>query len=134
MVVDVLVAGTADDKGLAAAGGHPQDPLRLWFPPVGVEIFQRPDVMHFDLVSRSAEFAGIGQEPLDQFRQVTVPDAWRVVVEGPWCDVARQADAAPFGHQWRSSALAVDDDAKTASPTMLGIEHGNGSGGRPEGP
>jgi hypothetical protein len=54
VAVDVLVAGAADNEGLAAAGGHPLDPLGLLFPPFRVEVFQRLNVMHFDLFPRAA--------------------------------------------------------------------------------
>ncbi len=52
--MDVLVAGAADDKGLAVAGGHPRDPFGLVFPSPGVEVFEGTDMVHLDLVPRSA--------------------------------------------------------------------------------
>lgn len=52
--MDVLVADAADDEGLAAAGGHPPDPFGLVFPPLGVEVFEGTNMMHLDLVPRSA--------------------------------------------------------------------------------
>ena len=52
--MDVLMADAADDKGLAAAGGHPRDPFGLVFPPPGVEVFEGTDMVHLGLVPRSA--------------------------------------------------------------------------------
>jgi hypothetical protein len=52
--VDVLVAGAADDEGLAAACSHPRDPFGLVFLPLGVEVFEGTDMVHLDLVLRSA--------------------------------------------------------------------------------
>ena len=60
------MADAADDKGLAAARGHPRGPFWLVFPPLGVEVFEGTNVVHLDLVPRSALFAGVGQEPLDK--------------------------------------------------------------------
>ena len=48
--MDVLVADAADDKGLAAASGHPRDPFGLVFLPLGVEVFAGTYVVHLDLV------------------------------------------------------------------------------------
>jgi hypothetical protein len=50
--MDVLVAGAADDKGLAVAGCHPRGPFGLVFLPLGVEVFEGPDVVHLGLVPR----------------------------------------------------------------------------------
>ena len=52
--MDALVAGAADDEGLAAACGHPRGPFRLLLPPFGVEVFECPDVVHLDLIPRVA--------------------------------------------------------------------------------
>ena len=64
--MDVFVADAADDKGLAAACSHPRGPFGLVFPPLGVEAFEGTNVVHLDLVPRSAYFAGVGQKPLDK--------------------------------------------------------------------
>jgi hypothetical protein len=61
------MAGAADDEGLAAARGHPHDPLRWFFPPFQVQVFECANVMHLDLCSGAAEFAGVSQKPLNEF-------------------------------------------------------------------
>jgi hypothetical protein len=65
--VDAFVAGAAHDEGLAAARGHSQGPFRELRPPFGVEVFERPDVVHLNLMLGAAEFAGVGQESLHEF-------------------------------------------------------------------
>jgi len=52
--MDVLVADAADDKGLAAACGHPRGPFGLVCPPPGVEVLEATDMVHLDLVPGSA--------------------------------------------------------------------------------
>ena len=61
------MAGAADDEGLAVACGHPYGPFGLLLSPLGIEVFEGPDMVHLDLVSRAAWFAGVGQKPLDEF-------------------------------------------------------------------
>ncbi len=64
--MDAVVADAADDKGLAAARSHPRSPFRLVLPPLGVEVFEGPNMVHLNLFPRTAEFAGVGQEPLNE--------------------------------------------------------------------
>ena len=52
--VDVLVAGPADDDGLAAPFCHEVDPGRPVGPVVAVEVGEFADVVHFNLVPRVA--------------------------------------------------------------------------------
>jgi len=47
-------ADAADDKGLAAACGHPRGPFGLVCPPPGVEVLEGTDMVHLDLVPGSA--------------------------------------------------------------------------------
>jgi len=65
--VDTLVTGAADDEGFAVTRGHPHDPFRWFLPPFGVEVFERPDVVHLNLMRGAAQFAGVGQESLHEF-------------------------------------------------------------------
>jgi len=50
VVVDALVAGAADDQGLAAARGHLLDPGGPGGPSLGVQVLQMPNVVHLDAV------------------------------------------------------------------------------------
>ena len=43
--MDVLVAGAADDEGLAVACCHPCDPFGLVRPSPGVEVFEGTDMV-----------------------------------------------------------------------------------------
>src|SRR5215207_557808 len=104
------MAGATDDKGLTAACGHPYGPFRVLLPPFGVEVFERPDVVHLDLVAGAAEFAGVGQKPLHEFRPAVAPDAGRVVVEDCRGGVPRQRDASPLRYQWCSPAITFHGD------------------------
>ena len=47
--VDVLVADTADDQGLAAAGSHPHGPFRWVLAPFGIEVLEGAHVVHLNL-------------------------------------------------------------------------------------
>jgi hypothetical protein len=47
--VEILVAPTADNQGLAMARRHHLDPEGLLSLPLRVEIGQAPDVVHLDL-------------------------------------------------------------------------------------
>lgn len=47
--VDVLVAAAADDEGFAAAFRHLPHPFGLVGPIPGLEVFQAPDVVRFDV-------------------------------------------------------------------------------------
>jgi hypothetical protein len=47
--VDVLVAGAADDQGLAAAGSHPRGPFRWVLAPFGIEVLEGAYVVHLNL-------------------------------------------------------------------------------------
>ncbi len=92
--MDVLMAGAADDQGLAAACCHLLDPCGLLGPPLASEILEMPDVMHFDLLPRATEFAGIGEKPLRHLGMSAVPDAGGIVVEGNGRGLACERDAA----------------------------------------
>ena len=47
---DVLVAGLTDDHRFALAGCHQFHPSGPWLPAFIMEVFQRSDMMHLDLV------------------------------------------------------------------------------------
>jgi hypothetical protein len=53
-VLDVHVAHVADDQGLALAGSHTLDPLRLWNTSLLLEILQSPDVVDLDVFAGAA--------------------------------------------------------------------------------
>jgi hypothetical protein len=111
--VDALVACAADDEGLAAACCHSHGPFGRVALSRAVEVFECPGMVHLDLLPRSAELALVGHEPLDDLGAVA-PDAGGVVVEGPWCGVACQRDAAPLRDQRRFS-VPVHRDPKAGS-------------------
>jgi hypothetical protein len=50
------------------ARGHSLGPFRLGGPPLGLEVLEVSNVMHFDLLSGPALFTGVGQEPLHELR------------------------------------------------------------------
>jgi hypothetical protein len=81
-------------------------------------------VVHLNLATGAAEFAGVGQKSLDKFGPAVAPDAGRSVVEDCRGGVPRQRDAAPLRYQWRSAALAVHRDRKATAWTVLGGQHG----------
>jgi hypothetical protein len=62
----VLVALLADDQGLASAHGHTLHPARSFFPTGPPQMRKLPDVMHFAVHRRPAEFAVFRQQPLHQ--------------------------------------------------------------------
>src|SRR5215467_9806912 len=64
-VVDLVVAGRADDQRLAPHPGHELGPLRLWPPRVG-EIGEGADVVHLHLGASPAPLAPAAAEPADQ--------------------------------------------------------------------
>jgi hypothetical protein len=45
------MACTTENQCLSSPGGHLLDPERFFTPVVGLEIFERPDMMHLDCVS-----------------------------------------------------------------------------------
>jgi hypothetical protein len=59
--MDVLVADTADDEGLAAACGHPRDPFGLVFLPLGAEVFEATS--NWPAGGQRSDIPGRAQEP-----------------------------------------------------------------------
>ena len=55
----------ADDQGLALTCGHASDPGGLLILPFAPKIGEFPDMVHLDGFMRNAEFAGVGEEPIE---------------------------------------------------------------------
>jgi hypothetical protein len=71
--VDVLVADTTDDQGLATARGHLLAPSGPFGPSPDVQVLEAPNMMHFDTIVRPAHLAGIGEQTLVDLTAPAVP-------------------------------------------------------------
>ena len=58
---------SAEDERLSLERDHSLDPFWLWPSWVLMEVLHPSYVMYFDIFGASAEFAGLCQEPLDEF-------------------------------------------------------------------
>src|SRR5512132_745987 len=83
-VVDAVVAGAADDQGLATAVGHLPGPAGLVRPVPGLEVFQPPDLVGLDGCIFLAELAPPGREPGDEFCRALPPGGREIVADGDW--------------------------------------------------
>jgi len=63
--MNVVVAGWADDKRLAAQRDHALHPLRLLASVLAVEVRQLADVVDFAVPLHAAKLTGVGQQSLD---------------------------------------------------------------------
>ncbi len=66
----IVMAGSAEDQGLAATSSHDLDPEWLFPPIILVQVFEGPDMMDLDLCGESGrltDFTGLCQESLFQF-------------------------------------------------------------------
>ena len=65
--MQIVMAGSAENQRLAATGSHDLDPEGL-FPTIrGVQVFESPDMMDFDLCCEAGgltDFTDLRQEPL----------------------------------------------------------------------
>src|SRR5437870_6600586 len=98
----------ADDQGLALARGHAPDPGGLLALPLVPKIGEFADMVHLDGLVRTAQFAGVGEESIQQLTP-RAPDAWGLIVEEsrhpPF-----EWDASPASYQRPFSFPAVHRD------------------------
>jgi hypothetical protein len=59
-----VMACTAEDQGLPVAGCHAHDPWRFVPARILLEVFERSNVMHLDLVGGPTPFTHLSQKPL----------------------------------------------------------------------
>ena len=88
--MDDLVAGGADDEGLASSFRHEFGPCRLWLSGP-VEVGEFTDVVCLHLVRAVADLAPVGKQPIDEL----------------------------FAARWGRTGLAVGED-RAASMPMTG--------------
>jgi hypothetical protein len=79
--VDILMAATADDEGLATACCHLLSPFGLFDSPSGVEVFQASSMVRFDVCVLLAEFAPTGYQSANEFRRSLTPDYRKLIFE-----------------------------------------------------
>src|SRR5947209_3938529 len=91
----------ADDQGFAPACSHASDPRRLLALPLVSEVGEFADMVHLDGLMRTAPFAGVGEETIQQLTPRT-PDTRGLIVKG--CRHPPLAwDASPASYQRPSS-------------------------------
>jgi len=64
--MQIVMAGSAEHQRLAATSSHDLDPERLFPTIIGVQVFECPDMMDFDLCGESGgptDFTDLRQEP-----------------------------------------------------------------------
>ena len=98
----------ADDQGLALACSHAPDPGRLLALPFAPKIGEFADMVHLDGLMRTAPFAGVGEESIQQLTP-RIPDARGLIVKG--CrHPPLEWDASPASYQRPFSFPAVHYD------------------------
>ena len=91
----------ADDQGLALARSHMSDPGGLVALPLALEVGEFADVVYLDGLLRTAQFAGVREEPIQQLTPRT-PYAWRLIIKD--CrHPPLERDASPASYQRPSS-------------------------------
>ncbi len=95
--MNVVMTGVTHHQRLASARGHDLNPPRFRVPAIAAQIPEVPDVMDFDPVLRSAEFAGVCQQALEEFRAMAL-HLRRLVAEDSALP-SLQRNAAPGGYQ-----------------------------------
>ena len=100
----------ADDQGFAPACSHAPDPRRLLALPLALEVGEFADMVHLDRFVRTAQFAGVGEETIQQLTPRT-PDARGLIVKGRR-HPPLERDASPAGYQRPSSFPALHRDLK----------------------
>ena len=110
--MQIVMAGSAENQRLAATGSHDLDPEGLFPTIIGVQVFESPDMMDFDLCCEAGgltDFTDLRQEPLFQFRSTDPFPLWSVLDGCP--NVPGECDPSPCCYQWLLS-LTRDDDLK----------------------
>jgi hypothetical protein len=75
--MDRDMTGAAHNQGFAAPCGHALDPGRFLCASLHLQICQLAHRMHFAVLRAAAEFAGVREEPFDQFRAPISDDGGR---------------------------------------------------------
>ena len=110
--MQIVMAGSAENQRLAVTSSHDLDPEGLFPTIIGVQVFESPDMMDFDLCCESGgltDFTDLRQEPLFQFRSTDPFPLWSVLDGCP--NVPGECDPSPCCYQWLLS-LTRDDDLK----------------------
>ena len=119
-MLDVRVAGAADDQGFASTGNHHFDPGRFLGPPMAQQVLERTNMVDLDGVMRATELARIRQKPLFQVRSLVVPDATRLVLE--YCIlIVLERDSAPCRYQWLLS-FSIDRHLKSLVDSIRSLQ------------
>ena len=108
----IVMAASAENQRLAATGCHDLDPEWLLPPIISLQVFERPNMMDFDLrrqVSRLTDFTDLCQESLFQFRSAAPFPLYPLFDGCP--NVPGECHASPSCYQWLLS-LTCDDDLK----------------------
>src|SRR5215468_6124641 len=119
--MDVLMARTADDDGLAAPFGHEVYPGRPVGPVMAVEVGELADVVDFDLVPRVADLTAVGEEPVDQLVSLGAGHD-RCQVDQDRVALAFERDPAEAGDQWFPTMIACDGDLETGPLPSRGVD------------
>ena len=98
----------ADDQGLALTCGHASDPGGLLLLPFAPKIGEFADMVHLDGLMRTAQFAGVGEESIQQLTPRT-PDAWGLIVEESR-HPPLERNASPASYQWPFAFPAIHRD------------------------
>ena len=112
----------ADDQGFAPACSHAPDPRRLLALPLALEVGEFADMMHLDRFVRTAQFAGVGEETIQQLTPCT-PDARGLIVKD-CCHLPLERDASPAGYQRPSSFPALHRDLEGLVGPPVDLVHG----------
>ena len=99
-MLDVHVAGVAEDERFSPARSHNLNPLWLFSASVLFQVFERSDVMHLYLSRHAgcpALFTSLGQDPSFQFRPF--PGVLLYFVLDGSGDIPGEGDASPGGYQ-----------------------------------
>src|SRR5271167_411270 len=99
-ILDIHMAGTAEDQSFSTAGRHDLNPM--WFFSTGVlfQVFKRSDVVDFDAVCHArcpTLLTDLGQKPFFQFRPTSPPCLGRVLYGR--VDIPYEWNASPCGYQ-----------------------------------
>src|SRR6266446_10523760 len=99
-ILNILVTRSTKNQRFAVSGCHDFDPVRFFSARVAVQIFECPNVMHFDLLCErcgSTLFTDLGQKPFLEFRSWVPMRRWSVFEV--CLHIPLQRDTAPRGYQ-----------------------------------
>jgi len=112
----VGMTGVTEHQRLAAARGHDLDPPRFRPSASLLKVAEMPDVMHFNPIRGTAQFARSRQQALEEVRTVGPYLRRLVVQDGPLSPLQR--NAAPGGDQWLLPCAAFRHDLEALAWTV----------------